>query len=212
MVKNIVLASLMATLFVAGATSGHNLPTRRNTNKPKRTALKSDGTSKIEHVVVLMLENRAFDHMLGWMGQWGVPVDGLTGKEFNTIYKNDGSSYRAYVNGDCPHINPFDPLHNVPNVTNALMDGSRWLNPAPMSGFAQSHYVQGFETPENVMTGFTPDRVPAISTLAKNFAVFDGSTFPNRFHQTWWLLRPCLSSSGQRAQPGRNHRRPGKHL
>lgn len=185
MVKNILLVSLMATLFLAGAT---NSPPSRNAT-PKRTGLKPDGTSKIEHVVVLMLENRAFDHMLGWMGQWGVQVDGLTGKESNKIQRKDGTTHEAFVNGNCPYINPFDPLHDVPNVTHALMDGARWLNPAPMSGFAQSHYVEGFETPENVMTGFTPDRVPAISTLAKNFAVFDkyfcsvpGPTFPNRFY------------------------------
>jgi phospholipase C len=36
-------------------------------------------TRRIEHVVVLMLENRSFDHMLGYHAG----VNGLTGKEFN---------------------------------------------------------------------------------------------------------------------------------
>jgi phospholipase C len=38
-------------------------------------------TSRIEHVVVLMLENRSFDHMLGYHAG----VNGLTGKEFNLL-------------------------------------------------------------------------------------------------------------------------------
>lgn len=41
----------------------------------------------IKNVVVLMMENRSYDHMLGWMkagGEHGNPeVDGLTGNECN---------------------------------------------------------------------------------------------------------------------------------
>src|SRR5437588_760551 len=44
--------------------------------------------SKIQHVVVLMLENRSFDHMLGFLyadqgnkSPAGQPFEGLTGKE-----------------------------------------------------------------------------------------------------------------------------------
>ena len=217
MAKSIIIASLIATAFIGTAATGVNAAATANEAPPsaaarhragrrergekrlnalrsdieaiKRTALKPDGTSKIEHVVVAMLENRAFDHMLGWMGEWGVPVDGLTGAESNMITRDDGSTFEAFVNGDCPYINPFDPLHDLNNVTNAVMDGARWVNPSPMSGFAQSHYLQGFKTPENVMHGFKPERVPAISTLAKHFAVFDkyfssvpGPTFPNRLY------------------------------
>ena len=43
----------------------------------------------IKNVVVLMMENRAFDHMLGWMTRGGpygdVRVDGLYGSECNPI-------------------------------------------------------------------------------------------------------------------------------
>ncbi|EMS48359.1 Non-hemolytic phospholipase C [Triticum urartu] len=38
------------------------------------------GASPIKNVVVLALENRSFDHMLGWMRRLlGLPIDGLTG-------------------------------------------------------------------------------------------------------------------------------------
>ena len=33
---------------------------------------------EIEHVVVLMMENRSFDHMLGWLQEPGYDIDGLT--------------------------------------------------------------------------------------------------------------------------------------
>src|SRR6201996_43846 len=46
--------------------------------------------ASIEHVVVLMLENRSFDHMLGYLysdagnvSPAGQPFDGLTGQETN---------------------------------------------------------------------------------------------------------------------------------
>lgn len=62
------------------------------------------GEAKIEHVVVTMLENRSFDHMLGWLYPAGTKLtapgteagtagfDGLTGEESNTVVNADGSS------------------------------------------------------------------------------------------------------------------------
>lgn len=154
-------------------------------------ALKTSGAQgKIEHVVVLMLENRAFSHMCGWLGRWIPGVDGLTGREFNTA---NGTRY--YVQDQCPYVHPFDPIHSVEGTTSELMDifddPSAWINPEPMSGFAETHFRN--KDPEfwTVMHGFKPEAVPAISTLAKNFAVFDrwyaslpGPTWPNRafFH------------------------------
>jgi len=37
----------------------------------------------IKHLVVLMMENRSFDHMLGLMMSPDWPIDGLTGDETN---------------------------------------------------------------------------------------------------------------------------------
>jgi phospholipase C len=45
---------------------------------------------KIDHIIHLMLENRSFDHMLGFLyadsgnrSPTGQPYDGLTGEEWN---------------------------------------------------------------------------------------------------------------------------------
>ena len=34
--------------------------------------------TSIKHIVVLMMENRSFDHMLGYLSKAGMEVDGLT--------------------------------------------------------------------------------------------------------------------------------------
>ncbi len=52
-----------------------------------------NGLASVDHVVVLMLENRSFDHMLGFLypgnvSPSGQPFDGLTGTE--TARRRDG--------------------------------------------------------------------------------------------------------------------------
>lgn len=50
----------------------------------------------IEHVVVLMLENRSFDHMCGYWDQ--LPGgSGLTGAECNYVDPADTSTAKIYV-------------------------------------------------------------------------------------------------------------------
>ena len=150
-------------------------------------AQRARAASPIKHVVVVMLENRAFDHMCGWLRQWNVPVDGLNGSQFNIA---NGTKY--LVRDDCPYVNPFDPLHDLQDTTSEIMGyGKTYVKPEPMDGFAETHMRHGFKDYWAVMHGFAPHRVPAISTIAKEFAVFDryyaslpGPTYPNRmfFH------------------------------
>lgn len=49
--------------------------------------LKEKATYPIKHVIVLMMENRSFDHVFGWMtrgGEFGDErIDGLYGTECN---------------------------------------------------------------------------------------------------------------------------------
>jgi phospholipase C len=139
---------------------------------------------KIDHFVVIMLENRAYDHMLGRLGKPG--ADGLTGQEYNVA---KGQKY--FVKGTAPYVSPFDPHHSLSHTTQQLFGNGSHVDPAPMSGFAADHDSSGTPDFWQVMNGFTPARVPAISTLANQFALFDkyfsslpGPTVPNRlfFH------------------------------
>jgi phospholipase C len=39
--------------------------------------------AEIKHIVVLMLENRSFDHLLGWLQSDQYQIDGLDGSQSN---------------------------------------------------------------------------------------------------------------------------------
>jgi phospholipase C len=41
------------------------------------------GIDQLKHIVVLMMENRSFDHMVGAMKKTDPRIDGLTGNESN---------------------------------------------------------------------------------------------------------------------------------
>jgi Phospholipase C len=53
------------------------------------TALSPNGSNGIKHVVVLMMENRSFDHFLGWL-------PGADGRHDLTYLSTDGNYYPNY--------------------------------------------------------------------------------------------------------------------
>lgn len=151
------------------------------------TMVAAVGAAKIDHFIVLMMENRSFDHMCGWLNRNNSDIDGLNGNEYNIA---NGTKW--FVKDTCPYVNPFDPNHAFDATTRQIMGSLHaWLDPAPMSGFARDHFMDGYPEYWTVMHGFSPERVPAISTLAMEYAIFDkyfasipGPTIPNRlfFH------------------------------
>jgi phospholipase C len=156
-----------------------------------------DRSSNIKHLFVLMLENRSFDHMLGHSGitgtdaQTGTPttVDGLNGTESNSY---NGRAYA--VSRGAPDRAPYDPGHGFSAVLEQLCgEGVRYESGSPYppinnSGFA-SHYARSHpNTPDGAMQCFTPEQVPVITALAREFVVCDrwfcsmpGPTEPNRW-------------------------------
>ena len=146
--------------------------------------------ARIEHLVVLMLENRSFDHMLGFCNIPG--MDGLTGNEFNPDPTNPAGP-PIKVSNDAKYIGDFDPdpgheLFDVNVQIFSNKDATPGLAP-PMTGFVQSYLqVSGkIERAKNAMKCFSPQRVPVLSTLARQYTVCDrwfssvpGPTLPNR--------------------------------
>jgi len=55
------------------------------------------GSPVITHVVTLMLENRSFDHMIGWLMQQNPNIDGLDGTQTNPFLPGDPNSLLAPV-------------------------------------------------------------------------------------------------------------------
>jgi phospholipase C len=62
----------------------------------------------IEHVIVLRLENRSYDHMLGCL-----PNDHeLAGDDFNLVDRSDPTSERVRVSNRSGYITAVDPAHD----------------------------------------------------------------------------------------------------
>jgi phospholipase C len=149
----------------------------------------SVGLDNLKHIVVLMMENRSFDHMLGFAALPSWQIDGLTGQEGN----RDSTGEIARVSNDARYSGDFtpDPGHALFDTLTQLYGNAATptsQNPT-MDGFILS-YEGKTHNPSNaqrIMRCFAPDKVPVLTQLARQFAVCDrwfssipGPTFPNR--------------------------------
>ncbi len=147
----------------------------------------------INHVVVLMLENRSFDHMLGFMKSDDWPINGLTGTESNFLDPFDTTGTPLTVTPNAayiPDIDP-DPGHEHDNVLRQLRGSLPPQSPAssPNAGFAADYAITaGTAKAAAALSAFADGQLPVLGTLAKEFAVCDswfsslpGPTWPNRF-------------------------------
>ncbi|KAJ7186291.1 hypothetical protein O6H91_04G137300 [Diphasiastrum complanatum] len=143
----------------------------------------------IKTVVVLVMENRSFDHVLGWLKRLNPEVDGLTGKESNPISTKDPNSFEVHISDDSEFVDP-DPGHSFQAIREQIFGSNDTsAKVAPMNGFAQQaeSMAKGFS--KRVMSGFRPEVIPVYTALALEFAVFDkwfasvpASTQPNRLY------------------------------
>ncbi len=141
---------------------------------------------KIEHIVVMMLENRSFDHMLGYLTKKKnrQDIDGLTSGHTNPIPASTAShsSFKLTDGG----IIDIDPTHSVEAVKEQIADGA-------MSGFV-SNYMKKRDLKNRpgdeklIMGYFDDDTLEVYDQLAEEFMVCDrwfsshpGATYPNRF-------------------------------
>ena len=138
---------------------------------------------RIRHIVVVMLENRSFDHMLGLLMRDIPGLRGVNpGEYFNAgadgtrFYLTDGAAYQGQF--------PVDPQHEFEHVHEQL--GAFVSGVPAMDGFARSYQRAG-GNPANVMRCFCPEQLPALTALAKHYVVCDhwfasvpGPTTPNR--------------------------------
>jgi phospholipase C len=159
---------------------------KRTTNVP----------ADIQHVVVLMLENRSFDCMLGRLYPDDPDYRGLTLNESNPyanapirVWSGDG------MPPDIACTPKPDPGEKFKDINQQLFgpDGKRTQAPPNMNGFASNYAGQpaskdGPFAPRNAMHFFNPNQVPVISQLARAFGVSDDwyasapcQTWPNRF-------------------------------
>jgi phospholipase C len=133
------------------------------------------GRDKLSHLVVVMLENRSFDHMLGALTAGDARIDGLTGGESNL----DTEGAEAFVKPQAAYQGQLDPDpdHHFAAVDRQIFDGS--LAPgrvATMGGFVKSYFDQQRDVRHSrlIMNYFKPEKLPVLTTLAREFALFNG--------------------------------------
>ena len=143
----------------------------------------------IKHLVVLMLENRSFDHMLGFMQSANYQIDGLDGSQFNrdSVGEPVKVNTEAGYSGDLPH----DPSHDFEDVMEQMY-GTKTPQAGQqpdMSGFVQNYerFTGDRVKAHTIMNCFAPDALPVLTKLASSYALCDrwycsvpGSTLPNR--------------------------------
>jgi phospholipase C len=168
---------------------------------------------KIDHVVLLMLENRSLDNVLGWLYSDGSKPSQFIGTDQTQHYhglEEVTGITKGAVGGTGTSVPPqplrvpgFDPNEDYAH-TNQQLFGSEAKptnsNPpydtaAAMAGFAydfttSTHWNPGDEDAEQhhqIKEAYTPDQLPILNGLAKNYAVSDAwfasvptETTPNR--------------------------------
>src|ERR1700722_13986603 len=177
---------------------GKGAPMSEGTGNGNGTVSGTGNLNAINHVVVLMLEDRSFDHILvylytaqGNVSPSGQPFEGLTGAEQNpdgsggtvSVYQITPSTPNAYF---MPGADPGEGY----KATNSQLYGSTAApatgTPAPMTGFVTDYsYTLGWQskdpgwsvlpgtTASEIMGCYTPEALPVLSALATGYAVCD---------------------------------------
>jgi phospholipase C len=166
--------------------------------------------TSVQHIVVLMLENRSFDHMLGFLytdqgnrSPGGQPFEGLSGNETNPDSAGNGASvFKIATTDQNAYFMPgADPGEGYV-ATNMQLFGAASASSTQEPGnggfvrdFAQTLQAEARKgwsilpgtVEKNIMGVFTPDMLPVLSGLARGYAVCDHwyasaptETMPNR--------------------------------
>ncbi len=149
-----------------------------------------------------MLENRSFDHLLGYLRQPGYEIDGVMGVEYNFVNPADPNSAKVLISDDAPFVPDLNPSpgHDVRDVAIQMYGTPTPSGEPNNAGFAYDYGTitgVGQARAGEVMRCFRPQNLPVIATLAKSFAICDkwhsalpGPTWPNR------LFLHCATSAG----------------
>ena len=138
---------------------------------PITTRLPSPASSGIDHIVVVMMENRSFDHFLGWL-------PGADGRQAGLDFKDGaGVSHSTYHLTEFQGCGFADPDHSWEGgrteYDNGACDG--WLRAGTNDEFAIGYY-EGSDLP------FYGHAAPYWTVCDRYFAAIMAETYPNRFY------------------------------
>ncbi|MFN0084928.1 MAG: alkaline phosphatase family protein [Blastocatellia bacterium] len=141
-----------------------------------------DNLKNVDHIVVLMMENRSFDQMLGYLKLEGGrnEIDGLTAGLSNT---HAGKTFPIHHLPTTILNDAQDPNHDEQGVKDQLANAN--------GGFVSTYARTNPDDPDpsTVMGYYNDGDVPLYDHLAREFAVCDrwfssvpGATWPNRLY------------------------------
>ena len=165
--------------------------------------------TRLDHIVVLMLENCSFDRILGFSRAPSSTFAGLSGSESNPVDPSAPAIAPHIAASRLPfadytgYVTAPDPHHELSDVTfQVFAGGPPGLGVANGQGFVASYRELAPDKGPNVMGCFTRGQLRAITALADEFVVFDhwhasvpGPTWPNRF------FAHCATSGGLSDSP-----------
>jgi phospholipase C len=203
-----------------------------NSRSGERVVTETANSCALDHIVVVLFENRSFDNVLGHLygPEDGKNFDGVIGKNLSNpipAWAEHGADrkvvpYTVATDMDSPNPDSGEEyFHTNTQLYNTLDDHNRckigeaatapWNAPPPgatpaMDGFV-TDYISTFtgETGRqptcdeyaHIMTGYTPEQLPVLNGIAREFGVFDhwfsevpSQTFMNR---SFWT---AATSSG----------------
>lgn len=134
--------------------------------------LPNPSDSGIEHIVVVTMENRSFDHLLGWL-------PGANGRQAGLSYTDAaGAAHPTYHLQDFQGCGHPDPDHSYAGgrveYDNGACDG--WLRAGSNDVFSIGYYTQG-DLP------FLGQAAPRWTCFSNYFAAMMAETYPNRIYQ-----------------------------
>jgi phospholipase C len=165
-------------------------------------------TNALDHLVLVLFENRSFDNMLGRLYQPGevASFEGVLGKELSNPIpdwaQHPGPApsipYGIAPDMDSPNPDPGEEyphtntqLFNVLDEANRFKDATEMVAPFNAPAAGQLPTMDGFVTDyisyltvqlgrqptydeyRVIMTGYSPEQIPVLSRIARQFGVFD---------------------------------------
>ncbi|MBM4208684.1 MAG: hypothetical protein FJ190_12040 [Gammaproteobacteria bacterium] len=147
---------------------------------------------QVKTIVMLMLENRSLDTVLGWLYSGSAPAavyppgssptfDGIPANSSNS-YKNTAYAPQNGTQGysEACRVPAYDPGEPMPDVLVQLYGDAQgntpsnpWSQTPTMQGFAYNYYADYIHSVGEVMGAYSAEQLPVLYGLAENFAVSD---------------------------------------
>jgi phospholipase C len=137
---------------------------------PGPSVLPRPDLSGIDHIVVLMMENRSFDHFLGWL-------PGADGRQAGLVYRDKlGLPHATHHLTTFQGCGKLDPDHSYAGGRTQFHGGAcdGWLRAA------SDDFAIGYYQPQDL--AFYRNAAPYWTVCDRSFAATMGPTYPNRFY------------------------------